>query len=128
MVSLDFTSICTFSFLIWLGLGLGLGPRLLICLINQKHHFRNLLFELWADKKEILPGQELMSALESFFQLCFSFQLKYPTEVSALDHILQTRVAKYGDENPEGGRLTVLRREPLMNRLAKYTMITKRKE
>ena len=53
--------------------------------------------------------------------------LQFP-EVSALDHILQTRVAKYGNEDPEGGSLTVLRREPLMNRLAKYTMLTKRKE
>ena len=79
---------------------------------------------MWADKREILAGQDLMSAMESYFQLCFSFQLKYPAEVSALVHILQTRIAKYGDRDPDGGRLTVLRRDPLMIRLGKYKMIT----
>ena len=75
------------------------------------------------DKAEVLKGQDLMSAFESYFELCFAFQLKYPAEVSALLHLIQTRFAKYGDPSAEHGRLTVLRKDPLMTRLGKFSVI-----
>ena len=37
--------------------------------------FRSFLFEIWADKVLLLDGQDLMSAMASYFELCFVFQL-----------------------------------------------------
>ena len=71
----------------------------------------------------ILRGQEFTFALESYFELAFCFQTKYPKGSSGLLHIIQTRIAGYGDPNAEDGRLTILRKDPLMTRVAKYTHI-----
>ena len=43
-----------------------------------KYIFRSFRFELWGDKVKLLDPQNLFEAFESFFELCFAFQLHYP--------------------------------------------------
>ena len=38
---------------------------------------RTFVFELWAEKKKLLGNMDMVSALASFFHLCFTFNLKY---------------------------------------------------
>ena len=87
--------------------------------INLHYYiFRLWLFELWADKVKLLDGQDLLSALSSYYETAFCFQLKYPKEAQTVAHIIQFRVAKYGD--PTDGSLTNQRKDTAMNQITKY--------
>ena len=78
------------------------------------------MFEIWADRQKLLNGQDLMSALASYFELCFVFQLEYPRECQTVVNILQHKAARYGDDK---GSLTNMRRESAMNKMAKYLQV-----
>ena len=87
--------------------------------INLHYYiFRLWLFELWADKVKLLDGQDLLSALSSYYETAFCFQLKYPKEAQTVANIIQIRVAKYGD--PTDGSLTNQRKDTAMNQITKY--------
>ena len=66
--------------------------------------FSAWMFELWADKVKILEPQDLLSALSSFYELAFCFQLQYAKEAQTVCNIIQLRICKYGD--PDTGTLT----------------------
>ena len=69
---------------------------------------------MFADRSLLLQGLDLVTALASYYYLAFSFQLHYAKEVSSNEyidaeiqnlifqsssvaHIIQEKVAKYGD-------------------------------
>ena len=81
---------------------------------------RSLLFEIWVDREKLLDGQDFMSAMASYFELCFVFQLEYPKQSQTVINILQHRAARYGDDK---GSLTHMRKDSAMNKLAKYLQI-----
>jgi len=96
------------------------------------------VFEIWADKLKLLDGQDLMSAMASYFELCFVFQLgrlgfnflcnknklipltEYPKQSQTVLNILQRKAARYGDDK---GTLTAMRRDTAMNKIAKYLQV-----
>ena len=78
-------------------------------------------FELWADKVKLLDGQDFLSALSSYYETAFCFQLKYPKECQTVANLMQLRVAKYGD--PSDGSLTNQRKDTAMNQVMRYAMV-----
>ena len=85
-----------------------------------EHQDRSFLFEIWADRHKLLGGQDLMSAMASYFELCFVFQLEYPRQSQTVINILQHKAARYGDDK---GTLTHMRKDTAMNRMAKYLKV-----
>ena len=81
---------------------------------------RSFSFELWADRVCLLECQKLYDTLASCFELCFSFQLKYPKECHTVAQIIQTRVCKYGDDS---GTLTQMKRNVANDKLLKYLAV-----
>ena len=101
--------------------------------------FRSFLFEIWADKVKLLNGQDLMSTIASYFELCFVFQLgrlvfsflgktkvlilfqlEYPKQSQTVLNILQRKAARYGDDK---GTLTAMRKDTATNKIAKYLQV-----
>ena len=89
-------------------------------LVNVMVIFRSFLYELWADRVRVLECQQLYETLASYYQLCFSFQLKYPKECHTVAHIIQTRICKYGDDS---GSLTQMKRNTANDKLLKYLAV-----
>ena len=75
------------------------------------------MFELWADNQRIFEGQNLFKALTSYMELAFVFNLSYAKESQLTVHILQSKVAKYGDNS---GTLTPMRKGTAEKKLSKY--------
>ena len=95
------------------------GSRQILCI--HKIIYSAWKCELWCEKVKLLDPQDLLSALSSFFELAFSFQLKYPKEAQRTFNILQLRVAKYGD--PDVGTLSIQKKEQAFNALVKYALV-----
>ena len=88
--------------------------------IQLNYSFRTFQFELWADRGRIMGGQDFISTLASYFELCFVFQLKYPSQCQAVCQIIQLRMLRYGD--PESGTLTTMRKKQAQNKLQGYLL------
>lgn len=84
--------------------------------------FRSLEFELWADNVRLLKGQDIYSAIASYFELVYVFQLHYPKECQTVSNILQEYVAKYGSVE-SGVNLTKSKTSTVVNKLEKYSRI-----
>ena len=76
------------------------------------------MFELWADKVKILGAQDLISCLVSFFELCFSFQLRYGKGAQITCEIIQRKVAEYGVDG--SGTLTNKPKDTVNRQVKKY--------
>ena len=83
--------------------------------------FSAWMFELWADRVKILEPQDLLSALSSFYELAFCFQLQYAKEAQTVCNIIQLRICKYGD--PDTGTLTTQKKETALNQIVKYAFV-----
>ena len=81
-------------------------------------YFRTLSFELWADKGKILDGQDIIAALVSFYELAFSFQLKYGSGAQTTLEIVQHQIAEYGVDG--SGTLTNRKKLAATNQIKKY--------
>ena len=79
-----------------------------------------MAYELWADESKVLSCQALYGAVASYYELCFTFQLKYPKECQLVSMIVQSRICKYGDTN---GSLTQMKNASAQNKLARYVHI-----
>ena len=80
--------------------------------------FRSFKFELWADKVQLLQGQDLLSAVSSYIELCFVFQLEYPKPCQTVSNLVQLKICGYGD--PEKGTLTKMRKDSALRKKQKY--------
>ena len=80
--------------------------------------FRSFQFELWADRVQLLQGQDLLSAVSSYIELCFVFQLEYPKHCQTTSNLIQLKICGYG--NPEKGTLTTMRKDSAMKKINKY--------
>ena len=54
------------------------------------------------------------------FELCFVFQLKYPSQCQTVCQIIQLHMLRYGD--PESGTLTTMRKKQAQNKLQGYLL------
>ena len=82
--------------------------------------FRLLEFELWADNVKLLESQDIWSAIASYFELVYVFQLHYPKECQTVSNILQEYVGKYGSVE-SGVNLTNSKKSTIVNKLEKYS-------
>ena len=87
-------------------------------ILTYSLYFRTLSFELWADKGKILDGQDIIAALVSFYELAFSFQLKYGSGAQTTLEIVQHQIAEYGVDG--SGTLTNRKKLAATNQIKKY--------
>ena len=75
---------------------------------------------MWADNVKLLESQDIWSAIASYFELVYVFQLHYPKECQTVSNILQEYVAKYGSVE-SGVNLTNSKKSTIVNKLEKYS-------
>ena len=84
-------------------------------------HYRSFEFELWADRTKLISGLNLISAFASYYELCFVFQLKYPSQCQTVSLLMQLHVLKYGDQ--DSGTLAVMRKNAAHTKINTYLMV-----
>ena len=78
--------------------------------------------ELWADNVKLLEAQDLFSALASYYELAFVFQLHYPKECQTVAQIIQEKVAKYGCVE-SGVNMSKSKMKTVANKMEKYNRL-----